>query len=45
MGFSATGTVFIAYAMVSSVLWIPGDMFESFDHPPKTWEKPEGSVL
>ena len=32
-GFSATGAAFIAYAMVSLILWIVGDMLEGFDHP------------
>jgi hypothetical protein len=32
-GFSAIGAAFIAYAMVSIVLWIIGDMLERFDHP------------
>lgn len=33
LGFSAIGAAFIAYAMVSIVLWILGDMLERFDHP------------
>ncbi len=32
-GFSDIGAAFIAYAMISIVLWILGDMLESFDHP------------
>jgi hypothetical protein len=32
-GFSAIGAAFIAYAMISIVLWIVGDMLEGFDHP------------
>jgi hypothetical protein len=32
-GFSAIGAAFIAYAMISIVLWILGDMLEGFDHP------------
>jgi len=32
-GFSAIGAAFIAYAMVSIVLWILGDMLGGFDHP------------
>lgn len=32
-GFSAIGAAFIAYAMVSIVIWILGDMLEGFDHP------------
>jgi hypothetical protein len=32
-GFSAIGAAFIAYAMVSIVLWMLGDMLEGFDHP------------
>ena len=32
-GFSAIGAAFIAYAIVSIVLWILGDMLEGFDHP------------
>ncbi len=32
-GFSAIGAAFIAYAMISIVLWMLGDMLEGFDHP------------
>jgi hypothetical protein len=32
-GFSAIGAAFIAYAMISIVLWMIGDMLERFDHP------------
>ncbi len=32
-GFSAIGAAFIAYAMISIVIWILGDMLEEFDHP------------
>ena len=32
-GFSAIGAAFIAYAMISIVLWMLGDLLEGFDHP------------
>jgi len=32
-GFSAVGAAFIAYAMISIVLWMLGDLLEGFDHP------------
>jgi hypothetical protein len=32
-GFSDIGAAFIAYAMISIVLWMLGDMLEGFDHP------------
>jgi ribose/xylose/arabinose/galactoside ABC-type transport system permease subunit len=33
ISFSATGAAFIAYAMISIVLWMLGDFLEGFDHP------------
>jgi hypothetical protein len=32
-GFSDIGAAFIAYALVSIVLWMLGDLLEGFDHP------------